>query len=76
MSEVISTSSSCTYISLGHNSDYRIGTRDNINMTSDNPIAWTLPEYEATTIENDGVSTSIAYSMIPQLTMVDTGEQI
>jgi hypothetical protein len=45
-------------------------------MTSDNPIAWTLLEYEATTIENDGVSTSIAYSMIPQLTMVDTGEQI
>ena len=45
-------------------------------MSSDGPIAWTLPQYEATTIENDGVSALTICQSALQLIYLDIGESI
>jgi len=45
-------------------------------MSPNSPIAWTLPQYEATTIETDGVSTLFIYKAVFELTYVDIGESI
>jgi hypothetical protein len=46
-------------------------------MSSNIPVAWTLPQYEATTIENDGVN---VFDHLPsrglKLTYLDIGESI
>jgi len=45
-------------------------------MSPNSPIAWTLPQYEATTIETDGVSALLVYKALLELTYVDNGKPI